>query len=191
MRRLRALATQPCRKIVIGSSGTAFDGWVSTDRQVLDLTSEGTWSEYFPTDSLDAILAEHVWEHLTADQAVMAARTCFRFLRPGGYLRVAVPDGFHPDPQYVEEVRPGGSGPGADDHKVLYNHESIATVFAGAGLTVRLYEYFDRDGQFHYADWSPADGMIQRSKRYDSRNEGGRLAYTSVILDAVKPTPGA
>lgn len=186
-RRLKALAAEPRRKIVIGSSGTAFDGWVSTDRQVIDLTRESTWWEYFPADSLDAILAEHVWEHLTADQAVAAARTCYRFLKPGGYLRVAVPDGFHPDPQYVAGVRPGGSGAGADDHKVLYNHESFAAVFASVGFTVRLHEHFDRNGQFHSADWSPADGMIQRSKRYDSRNEGGRLVYTSVILDAVKP----
>lgn len=192
-RDLRALASEGHRRIVIGSSGTAFTDWVSTDREIIDLTREATWAEYFPVDSLDAILAEHVWEHLAPDQAVLAARTCFRFLRPGGYLRVAVPDGFHPDPQYVAGVKPGGTGSGAYDHKVLYNHESFRDLFASVGFEVRLHEYFDRDGHFHFADWNPSDGMIQRSKRYDSRNVGERLVYTSVILDAVKPdrVPGA
>jgi predicted SAM-dependent methyltransferase len=184
---LRALASERCKRIVIGSSGTAFAGWVSTDREIIDLTRDSTWSHYFPADSLDAILAEHVWEHLTAEQALLAARTCFRYLRPGGYLRAAVPDGFHPDPQYIAAVKPGGTGEGSDDHKTLYNHESFAALFASVGFQVKLQEYFDRSGQFHGTDWSPTDGMIQRSRRYDSRNEGGRLAYTSVIVDAVKP----
>jgi predicted SAM-dependent methyltransferase len=50
-----------------------------------------------------------------------------------------------------------------------------------------LLEYFDERGTFHYHDWSPADGMIRRSARFDSRNVGGHLAYTSIILDAKKP----
>ena len=50
---------------------------------------------------------------------------CYEFLRPGGRLRIAVPDGFHPEPGYIEYVRPGGTGIGADDHKVLYNYQSL------------------------------------------------------------------
>jgi len=48
---------------------------------------------------LDAILAEHVWEHLTKEEALIAALTCYRYIKNGGYLRVAVPDGPHPNPQ--------------------------------------------------------------------------------------------
>jgi predicted SAM-dependent methyltransferase len=29
--------------------------------------------------------------------------------------------------------------------------------------------------------------LIQRSKRFDPRNQGGTLGYTSLILDATKP----
>lgn len=36
-----------------------------------------------------------------------------RVLKPGGYVRVAVPDGFHPDPAYIEMGRPGGYGTGS------------------------------------------------------------------------------
>ena len=187
---LRALAGQRYRRIVIGSSGTAPEGWVPTDREVIDLLREDTWLRHFGPGSLDAILAEHVWEHLSADDAARAAVTCYQFLKPGGYLRVAVPDGLHPDPAYIEQVRPGGSGSGASDHKVLYDYSSVGELFAVAGFEVRLYEYFDCDGRFQFVDWNPADGMIRRSIRFDERNSPKRLAYTSIILDAVKPRVG-
>lgn len=183
---LRALAQRPLKRVIVGAGPTAYDGWVGTDMQALNLLDESTWSRFVGPGSLDAILAEHVWEHLTPEQALVAARTCHRFLKPGGYLRAAVPDGLHPDPAYVAEVRPGGSGAGADDHKVLYTADTFARVFASAGFAPRLLEYFDADGTFHACDWNPADGMIKRSRRFDARNGGGPV-YTSIVLDAVRP----
>jgi predicted SAM-dependent methyltransferase len=163
------------------------DGWVSTDRQVLDLLRWESWERYFEPGSLDAILAEHVWEHLSADAALESAATCYRYLKPGGYLRIAVPDGYHPDSSYIEEVRPGGVGPGADDHKILYSYTSLLDLFTRVGFHVRLYEYFDEGGVFHFVDWDSADGMVQRSMRFDDRNSAGKLTYTSIVLDAIKP----
>lgn len=184
---LQALAGKELKKIVIGSSGTGMGGWVATDKETLNLLSESAWSTYFKPNSLDAILAEHVWEHLSPEEASVAAKNCYTFLKPGGYLRVAVPDGFHPDPAYIEGVRPGGSGPGAEDHKALYTHASFCELFASAGFDASLLEYFDEQGQFHSNGWNPSDGMIRRSQRYDPRNSAKQLSYTSIILDAVKP----
>jgi predicted SAM-dependent methyltransferase len=184
---LGAFAEQGKGRIVIGSSGTAPDGWVATDREVVDLLREDTWLRYFAPGSLDAILAEHVWEHLPAEVAGRCAGTCFRFLKPGGYLRVAVPDGLHPDASYIDQVRPGGSGPGADDHKVLYTYASFRDLFSREGFEVRLYEYYDESGRFQYQEWNPQGGLIRRSMRFDERNSPGRPAYTSIVLDAVRP----
>lgn len=186
-RAVRACAKARPRNIIVGAAGIGYPGWVVTDREVIDLLREETWGQYFVHDSLDAILAEHVWEHLSPEEAATAARNCHRFLRPGGYLRIAVPDGLHPDRSYIDAVKPNGSGAGADDHKVLYDYHSLSDVFTSSGFQIRLYEYFDESGTFHHCDWDPADGMIQRSRRFDSRNSTGRLAYTSIILDAVKP----
>jgi predicted SAM-dependent methyltransferase len=186
-RALESLAHAKHKKIVIGSSGTRFDGWVSTDQEVLDLIDTKSWASFFEPNSLDAILAEHVWEHLHPHEAATAAMTCYTFLKPGGYLRVAVPDGFHPDRSYIDAVRPGGTGAGADDHKVLYTYASFRDLFVNSGFDVHLQEYFDERGQFHCSDWNPSEGMIQRSKRFDPRNSPERLAYTSIILDAIKP----
>ena len=136
--------------------------------------------------SLDAVLAEHVWEHLTPTEGEVAAVHCFRFLRPGGYVRAAVPDGLHPSAEYRQWVRPSGVGPGADDHKVLYNYRTFGALFERAGFSVELLEYFDEQGRFHEQPWDPALGMIHRSSRLDDRNRGGTLAYTSLVLDARK-----
>jgi predicted SAM-dependent methyltransferase len=184
--RLAQLSGYQLKRIVIGSGGTSFEGWVPTERDELDLLSESDWEHYFEESSLDAILAEHVWEHLTFEESLAAARTCHRFLKPGGYLRVAVPDGYHPNPHYIAEVKPGGNGVGADDHKALYTYAALSKLFESAGFTVNLLEYFDEDGHFHFVDWLSSDGFIERSKRFDSRNCDTALSYTSIILDAIK-----
>jgi predicted SAM-dependent methyltransferase len=187
-RRLRrGIAQGGPLRLVVGSEGIFEPGWLGTEKEYLDLLNPGEWRNFFSPASIAAILAEHVWEHLTLEQGLTAARTCHDFLQPGGYLRLAVPDGLHPDAAYREWVRPGGSGPGADDHRVLYTHESLSRMLTTAGFTVELLEYFDAGGQFHAVDWDPAAGMIHRSRRFDSRNAGGRLAYTSLIVDARKP----
>ena len=46
----------------------------------------------FRDSSVDAVLASHVLEHLTRQEAADCVREIHRVLRPGGVLRVAVPD---------------------------------------------------------------------------------------------------
>lgn len=183
--RLR-LKRKPVR-VNLGAGRTVLPGWQSTDIDSLDLLRREDWLAITKPGTVDAMLSEHVWEHLTESQGLRAAALCLEFLRPGGNLRVAVPDGFNPDPAYLEHVRPGGSGPGADDHKVLYTHVTFDSLFASAGFEVTLLEYWDAGHRFHALDWDPGDGMIHRSKRYDPRNQGGVLGYTSLILDAKRP----
>ena len=185
-RRLRKLARVGPLRLVIGASGTYERGWIGTEADYLNLLNSRQWATCFQRDSIDAMLAEHVWEHLTTDEGVEAARRCFEYLKPGGYLRVAVPDGFHPDQDYIGYVKPGGHGPGASDHKVLYNHQTLADVFTGVGFRVVMLEYFDAEGEFHFVEWDAEQGKIRRSRRFDERNRGGMLNYTSVILDACK-----
>ncbi len=185
LQRQIAQATRPLR-IVLGAGRYTPPGWIGTNIHQLNLLAPADWRRYFAPASVDAMLAEHVWEHLTLGEGRAAARACFAYLRPGGYLRVAVPDGLHPDPEYIERVRPGGSGPGADDHKQLYTYRSLAELFAGAGFTVEHLEHFDEQGRFHAAPWDPEGGLIRRSLRFDQRNRSGQPAYTSLLIDARK-----
>jgi predicted SAM-dependent methyltransferase len=184
---LMKAATSPTIRLVVGAGGTAFEGWIPTDIDSLNLLNQRDWNRYFEPNSVTAILAEHVWEHLTAEDGRVAARHCHRYLRPGGHLRIAVPDGLHPDPAYIRAVKPGGTGTGALDHQVLFTHESLGLLLSDVGFTVRLLEYFDRQGCFHEEPWESSGGMVRRSRRFDTRNAGGQLVYTSLIVDAIKP----
>lgn len=172
-------------KIVIGAGGIYEEGWLPTEIDVLNLLRPKEWERLLSKNSIDAILAEHVWEHLTKEQGFLAATTCYSFLKTGGYIRVAVPDGYHPEKNYIEHVKPGGVGAGADDHKVLYTYKSFSEIFEKAGFKVKLLEFFDEYGEFHFLEWNEEDGKILRSQRFDERNVSS-LSYTSIIIDAIK-----
>lgn len=184
---LKVLRMNP-RKFNVGSGGINPDpSWLPTDIKTLNLTREADWRKLLLFLKVDNIMAEHVWEHLSDSDTALANAYCFKYLKPGGRLRLAVPDGYHPDPAYIEHVRPGGSGPGADDHHILYTYNVMKERLEKAGFRVELLEYWDEKGQFHAVDWSDEGGRISRSKRYDKRNVDGKLNYTSLIVDAVKP----
>jgi predicted SAM-dependent methyltransferase len=109
-------------------------------------------------------------------------------LKPGGFLRVAVPDGRHPDPDYIEWVRVQGIGPGADDHKVLYTADTFRQVFADVGFDVKLLEYYDANGNFRKEEWDVETAPIgRRQGKTERKDDGSTMHYTSIILDARKP----
>ena len=183
---------QPLR-VMIGAGDQRWEGWVATHREQLDLCDPDTWAAWFGARRADALLCEHVFEHLTEGEGRQAALICFSFLKPGGVLRLAVPDGFFPDPDYQDMVKPGGPGPAdhpAADHKILYNYRLLTDVLESAGFTVDLLEYCDEDGVFHHTPWDLDAGPIYRSLRLDHRNRDGQLGFVSLIVDAMKPDRG-
>jgi predicted SAM-dependent methyltransferase len=183
---LRWLSKRPVIKLVVGASKIKYPGWILTEIDFLNILRDEDWAYSFKTNSIDAILAEHVWEHLTRAEGLTGAKNCFKYLKPGGYLRIAVPDGNHPDKNYIDYVKPGGTGAGADDHKELYTFNTLKKMLEEAGFQVKPLEWFDDKGEFHFESWDPEDGMITRSSRFDERNARGELKYTSLIIDACK-----
>lgn len=171
-------------KITLGAGGLYDDGWIPTDVYELDITKDSDWKRFFDDNTIDAMLAEHVWEHLSPEDGLKAAKNCFKYLKPSRILRVAVPDGYHPNPEYIKNVKVGGTGPGASDHKVLYTYKTLTALFEAAGFEVKLSEYYDEDGIAH-EESTPEDGMIYRSARRS--NKGTILLNASLIIDAMKP----
>jgi predicted SAM-dependent methyltransferase len=176
-------------RLVVGAGSTEYRGWHSYQQRQLDLTKPDQWARRFRPGSVDAILAEHVFEHLTPLQAFIAARICYHYLKPGGYLRIAVPDGFHPDRRYIEWVRPGGIW-NPHDHKILFNYWTLTSLLTKVGFGVRLIEFWDEKGRLIANTWNPEQGNIRRSYHnvYSmilSLIIGAR--YTSLIVDAIKP----
>ena len=187
----RRIEAETNLRVIVNASPTELDGWIATEANLLDPRSASSWGNYFHRSSLEAILAEHVWDEWTLDQGLAAARSCFQYLLPGGYLRVAVPDGFHPSPSYLERVRSGGDRTNQRPPRTLYNYISITEAFRRAGFQVRLIEYFDENGLFHTNHWDVSKGLVQSSLLFDERNEQEPYGYTSLFIDAVKPDAAA
>jgi len=174
------------KKIILGAGYKSYSGWASTNIATLNILFRNNFERYWKPYSRWMFLAEHVWEHLTIEESKIANANCYEFLQSGGRLRIAVPDRLHPDSRYIDYVRPKGTGPGAEDHKIFYDYKLLRKTLEKARFKVNLLEYWDEKGAFHFRNWNSENGHICRSRRYDHRNEGGTLTYTSLIVDAIK-----
>jgi predicted SAM-dependent methyltransferase len=177
-------AQNPPYQVIVGAGETRYEGWIATDYPALDITNPADWQRFFAPQSVRRIVAEHVMEHLTTDQLHQFLHAVRPYLTHDAHIRIAVPDGYHPDPLYIEYVRPNGSGDGADDHKVLYNHELLANEVQQAGFVCELLEYYDAAGQFHRNKWDKADGYIERTGGYRTLGDK-QFSYTSLIVDCL------
>lgn len=173
-------------KLIIGAGGTNYEGWLATDIHILNILKESDWDKYFTYNEIANVLAEHVLEHLNEEQIISALNIIYKYLKHGGCFRIAVPDGFHKDTNYVDMIKPGGYGLGSDDHKVLCNYKMMMRMLTLAGYKVELLEYWDESGNFHKKPVTAEGGYIQRSSENDNRNTNGELNYTSLIIDAKK-----
>lgn len=181
-------ANTPLR-VIIGAGTQSYPGWIATNREQLDLRQRDDWVASFSERRIDALLCEHVWEHLTESEGRYAASICYEFLKPGGYLRCAVPDANFPNEHYQRMAQVGGPGPAdhpAADHKIVYDYKLFSDIFQNAGFKVDLLEYCDETGRFHYNQWRLEDGPIYRSLMSDHRNKDGKIGFVSLIVDAIK-----
>ncbi len=176
-------------KIIIGAGKTRQDGWISTQKDELNVLCRSDFEKILAGEKADAFLAEHVWEHMTYDEGAAAAKNVYEFLKVGGYIRAAVPDKNFRNEWYQNMVKVGGNGDPnhpAYTHKIVYDVDTFKRVFEEAGFQVKRLEYCDETGEFHYNEWSEKDGKIGRSLRFDTRNQDGKLGMVSIIIDAVK-----
>jgi predicted SAM-dependent methyltransferase len=182
-------------RVIIGAGEQQWDGWIPTHREDLDLGDPQSFAAWFGGRRADAMLAEHVWEHLSVEDGIAAARLCYAYLIPGGLLRAAVPDANFRNDEYQRTVQVGGPGPAdhpAADHKIVYSAEQFVDMFTRAGFEVSLIEWCDGDGDFHVVNWSVNDGPIYRSSKLDHRNDNyrrgtGPIGNVSLIVDALVP----
>jgi predicted SAM-dependent methyltransferase len=171
-------------KLNVGCGRKKYKTWINTDKSQLDITDIDSWTNNnIQPGSVKRILAEHVFEHLSETDRFQAINNFKQFIANDGQIRIAVPDGFHPDPIYIDKVKVNGSGRSADDHKFLYNYRTLAELFEKQGFVAKPLEFFDENGKFHFNEWSSDDGFIKRSSRFDRRNKKNKLSYTSLIID--------
>jgi predicted SAM-dependent methyltransferase len=85
----------PPTRLHIGCGDNPLPGWINVDRIA---RAPGVATDIDPTHlpfaaaSVDAVLAEHVFEHFSFDEEAKVWHEMARVLRPGGTLTIEVPD---------------------------------------------------------------------------------------------------
>lgn len=92
--RAREILSRSSLKLHTGSHRVRKEGWVKVDLAGIpvDLAWNLAQPLSFPNKSVEAIFHEHLLEHMTLEVGLRMIDECYRTLRPGGVLRVVVPD---------------------------------------------------------------------------------------------------
>jgi SAM-dependent methyltransferase len=122
------------------------------------------WILPFRDASFDFAFAEHFFEHLFLDDALRLFRECYRTLRPGGVLRVLVPDA---DLRTYEAPEPAGFGAAEgrrrsalewthpNKHKSRWSIRSLPCILELAGFRPVPLTWCSPEGELHQRN--PAD----------------------------------
>ncbi len=185
----RAIHRNKPLKIIIGAAETWQKGWYATNEQWLDITNISHWATVFNGKQLIInAVAEHVFEHLSESECITALKLIGLHMKQGGVLRIAVPDGYNPDTEYLRHVGIAGIGDDAGDHKQLLNADSLTTLLRNAGFEPRIVEGFTSKRELVANPWSADQGFIRRSRQNTPDIKWGFTdASTSLIVDARKP----
>ncbi len=81
------------------------EGWQGVIAR-MNVTRRFPWT----AESVDAIYASHFLEHLTRTEADAVLERCHRALRPGGIIRLAMPDLAHGARKYLNALEAGDEG---------------------------------------------------------------------------------
>ena len=173
--------------LIVGAGGTSYPNWIPAEKDCLDISKKDDFDKVLGRRKINKLLAEHVLEHLDDITLKQSLSNINTFLVTSGSFRIAVPDGYHSDLNYIEQVKPGGTGNGSDDHKHLFTYQTLSQLLTENGFQASLVEYWDEKGQFH-SNYKNNDelGYIKRSLINDQRNSDNNPNYTSLIIDAIK-----
>ena len=78
----------------LGAAGRRVEGWTSIDwKDGNDLSLDITKPLPFPDNSVDRIYSSHTFEHFSYPRPMTdVLGECMRVLKPGGWIRISVPD---------------------------------------------------------------------------------------------------
>lgn len=156
------------KRINLGAGDRPIDGWENWDikdgRPAFPLGVEN--------DSVDEIRASHVLEHLSHRDAQYAVSNWCRALRPGGVLKIAVPDFEKISNLYLQGVPINTQGYVMGGH--VDEHDRHGAIYDRECLTELLYE----------------SGMVDIGEWEDEHQDCHKLPI-SLNLRATKPYPGS
>ena len=137
-------------KLHLGSGSQPKDGWLNVDLagDPIDLAWNLAQGLPFRDSSIDAIFHEHLLEHIPLQAGVSVMDESFRVLKPGGILRIGVPDAgellksYVGDGERIEAIHPGRPTRMLavqelfywHRHTTMYDEETLALMFRAGGF---------------------------------------------------------
>jgi predicted SAM-dependent methyltransferase len=140
-------------RLHLGCSDVYLENWVNVDladpRHRLDLCWDLRRGIPFADGSAEAVFSEHLFEHIGFDGGLALMRECHRVLRPGGVLRITVPDleryvrSYLGDDPLLDECRTGRPTRAMafeevffhHGHRAMYDFETLALMLRSVGFT--------------------------------------------------------
>jgi predicted SAM-dependent methyltransferase len=126
-------------KLNLGAGASPLDGYVNVDIK----NGENAYPLKYADNSVQEVRASHILEHFPRGQVADVLKEWVRVLKPGGELKVAVPDfdfivkeysnGHRHDP-LIEGYLFGGQVDADDYHKAFFNEDKLKSLLESAGL---------------------------------------------------------
>lgn len=136
-------------KLNIGAGSTVIDGYTPIDRKL----GTEAYPLPYPDASVDEIRASHILEHFDFRQSQAALKEWCRVLKPGGRIRIAVPDidaASKADPDEWPFIVMGGQTDENDYHKSAWNESRLRGHMEHFGLSdVKRWESPNTDTAAH------------------------------------------
>ena len=139
------------RRLHLGSAQVYKQGWINIDQHgpAADFVWDLRRPLPLPSGSVDAIFHEHLLEHLPVTEGLALTRECHRLLRPGGILRIGVPDfgrlasGYAHGDDLVDHLHPGVPTPllalaelaYGYGHRSLWDEATLVGLLGELGFT--------------------------------------------------------
>lgn len=179
--------------IILGAALTTQKGWFSTNEEWLDISKDQHWNRLFNSKKrVKRVLVEHVFEHLTIEEMRNSLRLIFANMVNGGSLRIAVPDGNNPNPEYRKNCGINGIGADASDHKQFLTYEFLRREVEQIGFHHNLIEGYLENKELVSKSVNNDLGRVIRSRRNSTiLSKKGWNFYdsnTSLIIDCFKNT---
>ena len=149
-----------------------------------DILDVSSMKQFIKGRPVGKYMTEHVFEHLSYNDAKKGFQNMYATLIDGGRVRICVPDGYLPSVTYQEYIKVGN----AFEHKMVWTIDNLKPLLEKVGFEVVPLEYWNKNGTERYTGkWDDKDGYLQRTSK-ERTDTYDNILHTSLSLDAFKTT---
>ncbi|MDQ1637038.1 MAG: hypothetical protein QOF62_377 [Pyrinomonadaceae bacterium] len=161
------------------------DGWADTN---VHLAIDFNRPLPFPNNCFEGVFSEHVFEHFNPQQGQSLLRECLRVLRPGGCLRLIVPDGEKLLRTYIDNPselvgRRNGNGEG-------FAMDAVNSYFRQRYEHQFIYDWQTLEDQLRRAGFAELTRVTYqqgKASKQIAALDDVKYAWESLYVEAVKP----